>query len=83
MKPTADERMAILIAKLPENIGQAVDVAASYSPNAAHHTQWVVDQMLRHILGTELYQEFVDAFEAPQGQKGDRWITEWDTGIAP
>lgn len=78
-----EKAMETLKAKLSENIAEAVDVVGRYYPNAQHHEHWVVDQVMRFMLGEELYAEFIIAFESPKGEKGERWIDNWDAGIAP
>lgn len=59
-----------------QGLGDALDVAFRYGQiDGDHHKLWVIDQMLRLILG-EGYEEFVQKFQA----SGDY---EWQTGIAP
>ena len=63
-----------------ERIKKALELAWSYGQiDGAHHKMWVIDQMVRALLGEEKYQEFVEVYETPYGD--EYW--EWDTGIAP
>lgn len=57
-------------------IAAAESIAFKYAGiDGAHHKQWVIDQMLRALLGEE-YAEWVDAFE-------DGGKYPWDTGTLP
>ena len=63
-----------------ERIKKALELAWSYGQiDGAHHKMWVIDQMVRALLGEEKYQEFVEVYETPYGD--EYW--EWDNGIAP
>lgn len=44
--------------------------------DGAHHKQWVIDQLLRHLLG-HLYAAWVEEYNAPPD------YDDWDVGIAP
>lgn len=44
-----------------------------------HHKQWVIDQMLRAILGDKGYQEWVTEMNSEPGYEDD----PWDEGIPP
>jgi hypothetical protein len=47
-----------------------------------HHKQWVLDQVLRVLLGPEGYAEFARKF--PLGPDGEEdHYSEWDRGTAP
>jgi len=60
-----------------QRIIDAVRIAEQYgSIDGAHHKQWVVDQMLRVLLG-DRYDEWL------RRQNDDPNYGEWDTGIAP
>ena len=62
-----------------ERIEKALGFAWSYGQiEGSHHRLWVIDQMVRALLGEE-YIKWVEAYETPDGE--DYW--EWDTGIAP
>ena len=55
----------------------AVDLAERYGGiGSEHHKQWVIDQMLRALLG-EQYDAWVAAYNQVDGYDA------WDTGIAP
>lgn len=45
--------------------------------DGGHHKQWLIDQMLRNILGAEGYRMFVDYYNRIHEPD------TWDTGIAP
>ena len=63
-----------------ERIKKALELAWSYGQiDGAHHKMWVIDQMVRALLGEEKYQEFVEVYETPYGD--EYW--KWDNGIAP
>lgn len=58
------------------NIEKAVDLAYSFGQiDGAHHKTWVIDQMVRALLGSD-YEEWVKKYE-----DGGEYI--WETGIAP
>lgn len=48
--------------------------------DGAHHKQWVIDQMVRSLIGEDYYSEWVKLYELP-GEDGG--ICTWDIGIAP
>lgn len=60
-------------------ITNALDVAFDYGQiDGAHHRIWVIDQMVRELLGNEEnYKKWVANYEGNDGEY------EWDTGIAP
>ena len=65
---------------MEERIKNALDYAWSYGQiDGSHHKMWVIDQMVRALLGKEEYKKWVEAYETPDGE--DYW--DWDTGIAP
>lgn len=45
--------------------------------DGSHHKQWVIDQMLRIMLGEVGYEEWVTHMNS------DPDYTPWDEGIAP
>lgn len=58
-------------------IADACDIAYGLGGiEGDHHRMWVIDQMLRALLGDEAYNDWVKAYE----ESGDY---KWDTGIAP
>ena len=57
-------------------IGKAVDLIRAYGGiDGAHHKQWVIDQLMRELLGPDRYKQWIQARES-EG-------LEWDDGIAP
>lgn len=64
-----------------EKIEAAMLVAYHHGQaDGAHHKAWVIDQMVRALLGERNYQHFVKEFCA--GASGPETY-EWDCGIAP
>lgn len=64
-----------------EKIKQAVDIAWQYAQiDGSHHKMWVIDQMIRMLLGKEKYKLWVETYETPL-DNGDYYL--WETGIAP
>lgn len=62
-------------------IQEAVERAwQSAQVDGSHHRIWVINQMLIALLGDDLYNEFVEAYEKPLPD-GDYY--EWDKGIPP
>lgn len=60
----------------------AVGVAAKWAMvDGERHKQWVIDQMLRRLLGDEGYRHWVDQWH--NAQEDDEVFVEWDTGVAP
>lgn len=65
---------------MEDRIKNALTYAWSYGQiDGSHHKMWVIDQMVRALLGEEGYKNFVERYETPDGE--DYW--EWDMGIAP
>lgn len=63
---------------MKNNINKASKIAFEYGMiDGAHHKQWVIDQMIRAILGQKGY----DAWVAEMNQ--DKEYQPWDVGIAP
>lgn len=75
------DQMANVLDSYQTGLAQACGVAESYgnSVDGAHHKQWVIDQMLRKLLGEE-YDEWVKQYNARATQDD---LAEWDCGIAP
>lgn len=66
-------------------ITQAVNLAFNCGQyDGAHHKMWVIDQMVRLLLGPK-YEQFVSMYEGPitDDDSGESMVNEWDTGIAP
>ena len=40
---------------------------------------WVIDQMVRVLLGETEYKNFIDAYQTPDGED----YYTWDIGVAP
>lgn len=60
-----------------EKIDEAITVAVEYgSCDGAHHKMWVIDQMLRALMGPTEYAEYCKDCEETYGEKPD-------CGIAP
>ena len=62
---------------LPDNIIEAVNVSLYGMFDGSHHKMWVIDQMLRVLLGEERYNLFVAEYNK------DEDYEDWDVGIAP
>jgi hypothetical protein len=61
-------------------IDLAVNLGLDYGTgDGAHHKMWVIDQMLRALLGDEYEQHIRDTCYGDEGPD----TYEWDTGIAP
>lgn len=62
--------------QLKEVIDKVINIAYEYGQiDGAHHKTWVIDQMIRELLGTE-YDNFIKEYE----EDGEY---TWDIGIAP
>lgn len=65
--------------ELQQRIDAATDLAYQFAGiDGAHHQRWVLDQMVRHLLGDE-YAAWVARYDAEPDSEGQ----EWDPGIAP
>ena len=63
---------------LADRITAALNVAFEYTTDGAHHKQWVIDQMVRELLGnSDNYNRWVASYEGPDEEYG------WDIGVAP
>lgn len=62
---------------------RALDAALRYGAiDGDHHKTWVIDQMVRALLGTdEAYAKWAE--ESRAGDDGPETYRRWDTGIAP
>lgn len=66
--------------QLLKNIEVAVNLGLDYGTiDGAHHKMWVIDQMLRALLGNKYEQHIKDTCYGDNGPD----TYEWDTGIAP
>ena len=72
--------MKIIYMNNEEKIEKALSFAWRYSQiDGAHHKMWVIDQMVRALLGEEEYKQWIERYETPDGE--DYWV--WDVGVAP
>lgn len=63
---------------MDERIQQAVEIAQRFGMiDGEHHKQWVIDQMVRTLLGPEGYAEWL------ADTNSDPEYAPWDEGIAP
>ncbi|MDB5716166.1 MAG: hypothetical protein JWO15_3563 [Sphingomonadales bacterium] len=61
-------------------IFDAVELAITYgSIDGAHHKQWVIDQMIRILLGDEYEKTIANAKDGEDGPN----TYGWDEGTAP
>lgn len=69
-------------ADLSRRIAEALNLAESFGQidGAARHATWVIDQMVRALLGGE-YDAWVEAYEE-RDENGEAAYM-WDEGIAP
>ena len=65
-----------------DNKDKAIEIIEEYGwMDGAHHKQWVLDQVVRALLGSnEEYEAWVARYE--KGDDGPHTY-EWDMGIAP
>lgn len=65
-----------------DNKDKAIGFIVKYGwIDGAHHKQWVLDQIVRVLLGSdEAYEAWVDEYQL--GDDGPHTY-EWDVGIAP
>ena len=64
-----------------ERIEKALSYAWSYGQiDGSHHKMWVIDQMVRALLGEEEYKEWVKNYETPTCNE-DYYV--WNIGITP
>jgi len=70
-------------ADLAARINAALEVVDAHGHHdGAHHKQWVVDQMLRALLGEGEYRAWRHRYEAPTEDYQGMTPT-WDEGRAP
>jgi hypothetical protein len=73
---TFDDLKAGVHSQCPTTV--AVRVATRFGMiDGEHHKQWVIDQMLRALLGPAGYERWV------AGKNSDPDYADWDAGIAP
>lgn len=52
-----------------EKIEKAIKIAWQYAQyDGSHHKMWVIDQMVRVLLGETEYKNFIDAYQTPDGE---------------
>lgn len=51
--------------------------------DGAHHKQWVLDQIVRQILGPEEYEKWVEEMRGEYDEDEEMYEYDWDEGIAP
>lgn len=62
-------------------INKALQLASDYGQvDGGHHKMWVIDQMVRALLGVE-YDQWVEAYKEFDEEGEPRYF--WDEGIAP
>jgi len=62
-------------------IDKAVEIISDYGGiDGGHHKQWVLDQVLKTLMGASVYQKWLVAYN--NGEDGPDTY-EWDHGIAP
>lgn len=67
--------------ELSARIESAAEVALCYGQiDGAHHKTWVIDQMLRRLLGSR-YAAAIAKYEAADDDPDEDY--EWDCGCAP
>lgn len=66
-----------------KKIVEALELAFQYGTcDGSHHKMWVIDQMVRVLLGPEKYELWVAKFNGPADEDGCTEY-EWDVGTPP
>ena len=69
--------------KIEKRIDEAVEIALDCSQyDGDHHKMWVIDQMLRVLLGENKYKKTIEKWCEEETEDED-WPASWDEGIAP
>ncbi len=69
-----------LLIELQKKITKAVGVAEQYAQiDGGHHKMWVIDQMLRELLGND-YNKWLEKYNYDSREND---YEEWNYGIAP
>lgn len=77
----AAARPAIDLMIRSSEVAAALELISSYGGiDGAHHKQWVLDQVVRVLLGPGAYERWV--IEQKAGEDGPNTYS-WDGGIAP
>jgi hypothetical protein len=69
-----------------DRIDKAIETAINYGGvDGAHHKQWVIDEMVRQLLGTlEAYEKFKADYRGEYNTAEEEYeYGEWDEGIPP
>jgi 3-methyladenine DNA glycosylase AlkC len=67
--------------KLQERVHKAIKLAERYGAiREEHHQHWIIDQMIRKLLGKGSYQLWVERYNRESAVAG---YEPWDCGIAP
>jgi len=68
------------LSNLQNKVTGALEIVFTYAQiDGGHHKAWVIDQMVRKLIGTE-YEKWVKEFK--EGEDGPETYS-WDAGIAP
>jgi len=66
-----------------DRIAQALEVAFRYGQiDGDHHKAWVIDQMVR-ALTSDVYEDWITAYQGDYDAEEELYEYEWDEGIAP
>ena len=69
-----------VVMKDKEKIEKAIKIAWQYAQyDGSRHKMWVIDQMVRVLLGETEYRNFIEAYQTPDGED----YYTWDMGVAP
>lgn len=81
--PLGPDRETQLLRKIEKLIAardETLDLITRYGGiDGSHHKQWVLDQIVRKLVGPEAYEQWVKDYEAGPD---DLKTYSWDTGIA-
>jgi hypothetical protein len=68
-----------------QRITKAMEIIAQYGDiDGAHHKQWVLDQVVRVLVGDEEhYQQWLTEYRGDYDPKWGGYEYDWDEGIAP
>ena len=72
------EEVAELLAEAQMREQRVLDLIVDYGwIDGSHHKQWVLDQIMRVILGAD-YDSFIESYMSDEDG-----MIDWDRGIAP
>jgi hypothetical protein len=76
--------MTVDAAELAQRVANALNLAEEYGQvDGAHHKMWVIDKMVRELLGEpDAYEAWVSLYCGAADGEGE-YEYSWDTGIAP